>query len=101
MRQLENGNLELGVHIADVSHFVPEDAQLDREALERSTSVYLVDRVIPMLTPVLSEQTCSLRPDEDKLCLSCIMEVAGNGTVAKYAIEETIIRSKERLTYRS
>lgn len=96
---LDNGNYYLGVHIADVTHYTPVESVLDQEAFERGTSVYLVDRTIPMLPEHLSNGVCSLRPDEDKLAFSCFMEVAPNGTVASYSIEETVIRSRQRFAY--
>lgn len=96
---LKNGNYYLGVHIADVSHYVQPNSILDEEALERGTSVYLVDRVIPMLPEVLSNGICSLRPNEDKLCYSCFMEISPDGNLLDYSIEETVINSKYRLTY--
>jgi ribonuclease R len=96
---LPNGNLEVGVHIADVSHYVRPNTALDAEALERGTSVYLVDRVIPMLPEKLSNKVCSLRPDEDKLAFSIIMEVTPHGEVREYEIAETVIRSHRRFTY--
>ncbi len=99
VRQLDEGHLELGVHIADVSHFVRSGAAIDREALERGTSVYLVDRVIPMLPENLSNDICSLRPNEDRLAFSCFMTIATDGTITDHRVAETIIRSKRRLTY--
>ncbi|MFQ5568526.1 MAG: ribonuclease R [Rhodothermales bacterium] len=96
---LPNGHVEVGVHIADVSHYVRPDTAIDREAYERGTSVYLVDRVIPMLPEKLSNKVCSLRPHEDKLTYSCIMEVSPRGTVKSYQIRETVIHSKQRFTY--
>ena len=99
VESLPNGNLEIGVHIADVSHYVRPDTALDGEALKRGTSVYLVDRVVPMLPEKLSNMVCSLRPDEDKLTFSCTMEVTRRGNVKSYRIEETIIRSSQRFTY--
>jgi ribonuclease R len=95
----DNGNWWLGVHIADVTHYVQPGTILDAEALERGTSVYLVDRVIPMLPESLSNGVCSLRPNEDKLCYSCFMEIDQNGQVHEYQILETIINSKQRFTY--
>ncbi|MDL1879275.1 VacB/RNase II family 3'-5' exoribonuclease, partial [Cytophagia bacterium CHB2] len=99
MRELENGNIELGVHIADVSHFVQEKSALDQEALARSTSIYLVDRVVPMLPERLSNDLCSLKPDTDRFTYSCMMEISPRGKVVNYQIAETIIHSKKRLNY--
>lgn len=99
MRELENGNIELGVHIADVSHFVQEKSALDQEALARSTSIYLVDRVVPMLPERLSNELCSLKPDTDRFTYSCMMEISPRGKVVNYQIAETIIHSKKRLNY--
>ncbi len=99
LEMLDNGNYMLGVHIADVTHFVTEDSALDNEAFERGTSVYLADRVIPMLPEKLSNGVCSLNPDKDRLTLSAIMEIDKNGTVVSYSIEKTIIHSKARMTY--
>ncbi len=96
---LNNGNYYLGVHIADVTHYMPRSSSLDVEAFERGTSVYLVDRVIPMLPEHLSNGVCSLRPNEDKLAYSCFMEIAPNGKLVDYSIEETVIHSKERFAY--
>ena len=96
---LPNGNYLLGVHIADVSHYVTEDGYLDREALKRGTSVYLINRVVPMLPKALSNGSCSLNPGEDKLTLSCIMEIDGEGKVVDHSIRESVIRSAARLVY--
>lgn len=90
---------ELGVHIADVSHFVRPKSKLDKEAFGRATSIYLVDRVIPMLPERISTKICSLRPHEDRLTFSCIMEINKAGDVVKYKVEETVINSKRRFTY--
>jgi len=96
---LDNGNYQLGVHIADVSYYLQPETILDDEAVSRATSVYLVDRVIPMLPEKLSNGVCSLRPNEDKLTYSCIMEVTPEGDVVSYDITETIIHSVCRFTY--
>ena len=96
---LDNGNYYLGVHIADVTHYMPRGSALDDEAFNRGTSVYLVDRVIPMLPERLSNNMCSLRPREDKLAYSCFMEIEPNGKRVDYSIEETIIHSNERFVY--
>ncbi|HSQ34076.1 MAG TPA: ribonuclease R, partial [Peptostreptococcaceae bacterium] len=96
---LPDGNFKLGVHIADVTHYVGEKSKLDKEALKRATSVYLVDTVIPMLPKKLSNGVCSLNPFEDKLTLSIFMEIDRKGNVKKYDIKETIINSKARMTY--
>ena len=97
--KLDDGSYELGVHIADVSHYVTPDSALDEEGLARGTSVYLVDRVIPMLPEKLSNRVCSLRPGEDKLTYSCIMNVTPQGRVKSYEIVESVIHSKQRFTY--
>jgi ribonuclease R len=99
VEMLPNGNFMLGVHIADVTHYVKEKSNLDKEALKRATSVYLVDKVIPMLPKQLSNGVCSLNPDEDKLTLSVFMEINNKGDVVRNTIEETIIRSKARMVY--
>ena len=96
---LKNGHWELLVHIADVSHYVRPGTALDLEARLRGTSVYFPDRAVPMLPPQLSSGICSLRPDEDRLVLSCVMEIDGRGEVLGYEVCEGIIRSVKRMTY--
>ena len=96
---LPNGNYLLGVHIADVSHFVAEDGYLDKEALKRGTSVYLINRVIPMLPKALSNGSCSLNEGQDRLTLSCFMEIDGVGKVVDHSIRESVIRSAARMVY--
>lgn len=99
VEMLPGGNYLLGVHIADVSHYVAEDGYLDREALKRGNSVYLIDQVIPMLPKSLSNGICSLNPDEDRLTLSVDMEVTPQGEVVSHDIYESVIHSKERMVY--
>ncbi len=99
LKKLENGNYELGVHIADVSYYVKEDSALDREAQERGTSVYLADRVTPMLPHELSNGICSLNPNVDRFAISCIMEINANGDVVSYDIFDSVIRSRIQMTY--
>lgn len=97
--KLPNGNFILGVHIADVSHYVPEGTELDKEAFERGTSVYLIDTVIPMLPHELSDWMCSLVEKQDRLTMSLIMEIDKTGTVIDYSVYNGIINSVKRLTY--
>ena len=99
VRPMANGNWELQVHIADVSHYVRPGTDLDLEARLRGTSVYFPDRAVPMLPQALSSGICSLRPDEDRLVLSCVMEIDGRGEVLGYEVSEGIIRSARRMTY--
>jgi ribonuclease R len=99
LRKLENGNWEAGVHIADVTHYIQPKSVLDHEAYDRGTSVYLVDRVVPMLPERLSNKVCSLRPDEDKLCYSAVFEMDEKANVKKEWFGRTIIRSDRRFTY--
>lgn len=99
IRQLANGNWEVGVHIADVTHYVTPNSIIDREAQQRATSVYLVDRTIPMLPEHLSNGICSLRPDEEKLTFSAIFELDAKANVINYRIGRTVIRSDRRFTY--
>lgn len=98
-KKLENGNYEVGVHIADVSHYIMPDSALDKEAFERGTSVYLVDRVIPMLPERLSNGLCSLRPNEDKLCFAAIFELDEKANVINEWFGKTVIHSNRRFTY--
>lgn len=98
-RNLPNGNYEVGVHIADVTHYVKPDSLLDKEAQKRATSVYLVDRVVPMLPEHLSNGICSLRPNEDKLTFSCVFEMTPDAEVVDSRIVRTVTRSDRRFTY--
>ncbi len=99
VRTLENGNIEVGIHIADVSHYVTEGQPLDDEARERGTSVYLVDRVIPMLPEVLSNDLCSLRPNEDRLAFSAIFELSKDAHIQSAWYGQTVIHSDKRFSY--
>ncbi len=99
IRKLENGNTEVGIHIADVTHYVIPGTSIDKEAFKRGTSVYLVDRVIPMLPERLSNFICSLRPDEDKLCYSAVFELDDNANIHNEWFGRTIIRSNKRFAY--
>lgn len=98
-RKLKNGNLEIGVHIADVSHYLEPDTPLDKEAYHRATSVYLPDRVNPMLPEHISNVLCSLRPKEDKLTFSAIFQLSPKGEVKQYWLGKTVIHSDHRFTY--
>ncbi|WP_321310326.1 ribonuclease R [Marinifilum fragile] len=99
LRKLENGNWEVGVHIADVTHYVKKGSIIEQEAFERATSVYLVDRVVPMLPERLSNGLCSLRPNEEKLTFSAVFEMNNNAEVLDTWIGKTIINSNRRFTY--
>jgi len=98
-KELENGNLEVGVHIADVSHYVVPGTIIDNEAVNRGTSVYLVDRVVPMLPEVLSNQVCSLRPNEEKLTFSAVFELDKDAKIKSSWFGRTVINSNRRFTY--
>lgn len=98
-RRLQNGNHEVGIHIADVSHYVKPGSATDKEAYDRATSIYLVDRVIPMLPEKLSNMVCSLRPNEDKLCFSAVFELDDDAKVMKEWFGRTVINSDKRFDY--
>ena len=99
MERLPNGNFALQVHIADVSHYVRPGTPIDREALLRGTSVYFPDRAVPMLPIELSTDICSLRPQEDRLVLSALLEIDRKGDVVSQEFARGVIRSAERMTY--
>jgi ribonuclease R len=99
LESLDNGNVIVGVHIADVSHYVKENSDIDIEARRRATSIYLPDRVIPMLPEKLSNELCSLKPGVDRLSFSVLMEFSPRGTLKNYEIKETVIKSKRRYSY--
>lgn len=98
-KPLENGNFEVGVHIADVSHYVTPGSDIDREARDRGTSVYLADRTVPMLPEKLCNRLCSLRPNEEKLCFSVVFEITPRAAIRKKWFGRTVIKSNFRLTY--
>lgn len=99
INQNDDGTYEVGIHIADVSHYVKPGSELEEEALKRATSVYLVDRVVPMLPEVLSNYVCSLRPNEEKLCMSAVFQISEEGKVLKEWFGKTVIESKYRFAY--
>ena len=99
IKKLKNDNYEIGIHIADVSHYVLENDIIDKEAQERATSIYLVDRVIPMLPEILSNNLCSLRPNEEKLCFSAVFEINMDGKILNEWFGKTVILSDRRFTY--
>ncbi|WP_204498479.1 ribonuclease R [Aquibacillus albus] len=100
VKKLDNGNYKLGVYIADVTYYVEEDSPIDKEAADRATSVYLVDRVIPMIPHRLSNGICSLNPQVDRLTLGCEMEISPDGEVVEHEIFQSVIKTNERMTYK-
>ena len=99
VKKISNGNWEIGIHIADVSYYVKENDIIDREAADRSTSVYLVDRVVPMLPEILSNEVCSLKADVDRFCYSVILEINEKSEILSHQIKKTVIHSDKRFTY--
>src|SRR5699024_9938088 len=97
--KLENGNAQIGIHIADVSHYVRPGTVLDEEAYERGTSIYLVDRTVPMLPEILSNQACSLRPNEEKYTFSAVFEIDEKAKVVDQWFGRTVTRSDARFSY--
>src|SRR5690606_2192522 len=98
-KNLENGNYEIGIHIADVSHYLQPDTVLDEEAYQRATSIYLVDRVVPMLPEILSNNACSLRPNEEKYTFSAVFEMDKKAEVVKQWFGRTVTYSDARFAY--
>src|SRR5699024_7897865 len=98
IKQMENGNYQLGVYISDVSHYIPEGSPMDQEAVERGTSGYLVDRVIPMIPHKLSNGICSLNPRVDRLPIGCEREINSSGKMVHNEIFQSVIRTTERMT---
>lgn len=99
IQKLKDGKFEIGIHIADVSHYIKEGSVLEAEAIKRATSVYLVDRVVPMLPEILSNKVCSLRANEEKLTFSAVFEIDKNGSISKKWFGRTVINSNKRFTY--